>query len=212
MDLDAMRARVRKDLRDEDPEHERWPDETLDRHIARALAELSLAAPLEATATLQTEAGSRDLSLAGLGDRVSVDAVEHPPGRYPPALVAFSTWGDTLTLLVERTPAGGEDVLVRYARLHALDAEGTTLPEALHDLVATGAAGYAAVEWASYAINRVNLGGEQAWRHYQVWGQERLAAFAKALAKHGRARQVRSRRLYVPVPASLGGRDVVQGP
>src|SRR5690606_33044459 len=153
MDLPTMRARVRKDLRDEDAANERWPDGTLDRHIERAVREVSLAAPLEATATLQTTAGSRDLSVAALADRVSIDAVEYPVGFYPPSLVPFSAWGDTLTLLIDRVPGDGEDVIVRYAELHTLDGSGTTLPERLHDLVATGAAAYAALEWAGYAIN-----------------------------------------------------------
>lgn len=202
MDLDTMRARVRTDLRD--PSAERWDDDTLDRHIARALAEFSLAAPREATATLATSEGSRDLDLASLDGRIAVDGVEYPVGQYPPALVAFSIWGETLTLDVDSAPSEGEDVLVRYSAAHTLDAEGTTVPEALHDLVATGAAAYAAIEWASYATNRINVGGDDVWRRYLAWGQDRLATFSRALAKHGRERRLKSRRLYVATAA--GGR------
>jgi hypothetical protein len=203
MDLDTMRARVRTDLRD--PSAERWDDDTLDRHIARALAEFSLAAPREATATLATSGGSRDLDLASLDGRIAVDGVEYPVGQYPPALVAFSIWGETLTLDVDSAPPEGEDVLVRYSAAHTLDAEGTTVPNALHDLVATGAAAYAAIEWASYATNRINVGGDDVWRRYLAWGQDRLATFSRALAKHGRERRLKSRRLYVAT-AAAGGR------
>ena len=89
----------------------------------------------------------------------------------------------------------GDEVLVRYTRLHTLDAEGTTVPAALHDLVATGAAAYAALEWASFATNRVNVGGAETWRNYHTWAQERLAAFARALAKRSRERRLRSSAL-----------------
>ena len=198
MDLPSMRTRLRRDLRDTDPANERWPDGALDRHIERALRELSLAAPLETTATLGTVAGSRDLSVAALTDRVSIDDVEYPAGLYPPSRPPFSLRGDTLTLDVASPPLGAEAVTVYYSKLHTLGAVGSTLPRALDDLVATGAGAYAALEWASFAVNRVNVGGAETWRHYHVWAQERLAEFARALAKHGRARRVRSGVLSSP--------------
>ena len=198
MDLPAMRERLRRDLRDSDPANQRWPDEALDRHIERAVRELSLAAPLETSAALRTVAGSRDLSVATLTDRVSIEAVEYPVGLYPPSRPPFSLWGDTLTLRVGATPGGGEAVTVHYSKLHTLDDTGSTLPPALDDLVATGAGAYAALEWASFAVNRVNVGGADTWRHYHVWAQERLAEFARALARHGRARRARSGVLSSP--------------
>lgn len=201
-----MRGRVRADLRD--PSGERWEDEVLDRHIERAVRDLSLAAPREVTAELATSQGTREIALDALADRVSVEAVEYPVGQYPPVFAPFSLWGDSLSLQVERTPTEGEPVLVRYSAMHSLDQEGTTVPEALHDLVATGAAAYAAIEWASYATNRINTGGDYVWRRYLTWGQDRLASFSRALAKHGRERRLRSRRLYVATAASLGARPI----
>ncbi len=198
MDLATMRALVRRDLHDEDSSNYRWTDAELDRHIGRAVKELSLAAPLEAKATLTATAGSRDLSLASLADRVVVEAIEYPVDEYPPSYTPFSIWGDTLTLLVDTAPLGGESVNVFYGRLHTLDATTSTIPTSLEDVVATGAAAYAALEWASFATNRVNVGGPDVWRQYLVWGQERLAEFARALARHGRRAGVRVRRLYRP--------------
>lgn len=204
MDLDEMRARVRADLRD--PDAERWSDETLDRHIERALGDLSLAAPGEATATLATMADSRAVDISELAGLVAIDAVEYPAGQYPPAFVPFTTCGATLTLDVTRAPGDGEEVAVRYSAAHALDglagAEETTVPPVLHDLIASGAAAYAAIEWASYATNRVNVAGDDVWRRYLAWGQDRLTSFSRALAKHGRERRLKSRRLYV---ATAGG-------
>lgn len=207
MDLATMRTRVRRDLRDEDAGNERWTDAELDRHIARAVQEVSLAAPLEASTTLTTGAGSRDVSIATLTSRVSVEAAEYPVGQYPRSLVPFTTWADTLSMLIDGTPAAGESVLVRYTKLHTLDGAGTTLPDRLHDLVATGAGAYAALEWASYATNRVNVGGAETWRNYHTWAQERMAAFAKALAKLGRERRLRAHRMYQSAVGAAGARD-----
>lgn len=207
MDLSTMRTRVRRDLRDEDAANYRWTDAELDRHIARAVQEVSLAAPLEASTTLTTTAGSRDLSIAALASRVSVEAAEYPVGQYPRSLVPFTTWADTLSMLIDGTPAAGESVLVRYTKLHTLDGSGTTLPDRLHDLVATGAAAYAALEWASYATNRVNVGGTETWRNYHTWAQDRMAAFAKALAKLGRERRLRSHRMYQSAVGAAAARD-----
>ena len=204
MHLTEMRTRVRRDLRDTDPADERWSDDELDRHIERAVRELSLAAPLEAVATLTTASGSRDLDVSALAARVSIDAVEYPAGQYPPSYAAFSSWGDTLTLVVDRAPHAGERATVYYSALHTLTDEASTLPAALEEIVATGAGGYAALEWASFATNRVNAGGADTWRHYHIWAQERLAAFARALAKHGRERRVRSRQLYRPPGDAVG--------
>jgi hypothetical protein len=198
MNLSQMRTLVRRDLHDEDAADYRWSDDELDRHIARAVQELSLASPLEAKAVLTTTADSRELSLASLADRVSLEAVEYPVGQYPPSYVSFSVWADTLTLLVDSAPVSAQSVNVYYGTLHVLDDSDSTIPAALEDLVATGAAGYAALEWASFATNRVNVGGSDTWRDYLVWGQERLAAFTAALARHGQRSAVRVHRLYTP--------------
>jgi hypothetical protein len=198
MNLSEMRTLVRRDLRDEDENDYRWSDDELDRHIQRAVRELSLAAPLEQKTLLTATPGSRELSLASLNDRVFVEAVEYPAGQYPPLYAGFSLWGDTLTLLIDSAPASAESIRVYYGALHVLDESGSTLPSALEDVVATGAAGYAAVEWAGFAANRVNVGGGEVWRNYLTWGEQRLAAFAAALARCGRRSAVRVGRLYAP--------------
>ncbi|MFQ5925275.1 MAG: hypothetical protein ACE5IE_04705 [Dehalococcoidia bacterium] len=149
MNLTLMRARLRKDLHDEDANNYRWSDEELNRHIEHAVRELSLAVPLEAKATLTTTAGSRELSLSTLSDLVAIEAVEYPVGGYPPRYVRFSLWGDTLTLLVEGAPSGGEELYIYYGKLHTLDDTASTIPSPLEDLVVIGGAGYAAIEWAS---------------------------------------------------------------
>ena len=194
MNLSEMKTRVRHDLGDTDATDYRWTDAELDRHIEHGVRELSLAIPQEAKATLATSAGSRELSIASLDEIVSVEAVEYPADQYPPVYVPFSLWGDALTLLVEDAPGAGERVYVYYGKLHTLDANGSTVPASLEELVAIGAEGYAALEWSSYASNRVNVGGAEVWRHYQAWGRERLDSFLKGLANH-RSR-LRTRHMY----------------
>ncbi len=196
MNLNDMRSRIRKDLHDEDSQNYRWTDSELNRHIDHAVRELSLSCPLEAKATFTTTAGSRDLSLSSFSDLVEIEAVEYPVGNYPPSYVRFNIWANTLTLLTDSLPGDGEDVYVYYGKLHILDADSSTLPAKLEDLVALGAAAYAAIEWASFATNRVNVGGADTWRSYLTWGQDRLAEFLKGLAKHSRKNIVRVRQLY----------------
>ncbi len=198
MDLTQMKGRLRKDLHDEDSLNYRWTDGELDRHIQRAVRDFSLSVPLEAKATLTTTAGSRDLSISGLSDVVAIEAVEYPAGQYPPAYVQYAVWLTTLTMLIDQTPAAGENVGVYYTKLHTIDATSSTVPSQFEDVIAAGAAGYAALEWASFATNRVNAGGREVWREYLAWGQDRLAEYQRALGRHSRRNVVRARRLYTP--------------
>ncbi len=198
MDLTQMRGRLRKDLHDEDGANYRWTDGELDRHVQRAVREFSLALPLEAKTALTATPGSRDLSISALTDLVAIEAVEYPVGKYPPLYVHYSVWLSTLTLLIDGAPAAADTVNVYHTKLHTIDATSSTVPSRFEDVIAAGAAAYAAVEWASFATNRVNVGGQAVWREYLAWGQERLAEFQRALARHGRRNAVRARRLYAP--------------
>jgi len=158
MDLNTMRTIVRRDLKDEDGENYRWSDDELDRHIAHAVKEFSEAVPLPAKATLPTTTASRVIDISPLTDRVMVEAVEYPMDKFTPCYQRFALWGHALTLFGDEVP-DGSNCNVYYGILHTLDAETSTIPAKHEDLVATGAEGYAAVEWANYAINRVSVGG-----------------------------------------------------
>ncbi len=190
--LTDIRDRVRSDLRDLDPDASRWSDTELDRHITRALADVSLAAPLEAAATVATTPGSRDLTTSGLPDFLEVEAVELPFDAFPPRHVAFSVWAATITLDLP-SPPRGERARIRYLARHTLDEQGSTLPEALDEVLATGAAGHAAIAWSAFAIDRLTAGDDVAER-FRTWGEARLRAFREQLREHGRPRRLRSRR------------------
>ncbi len=204
MDLATMRARVRTDLRDENAGSYRWSDAELDRQIARAVGEVSLADPRERTIDI-TSAGGRTLDIAALTTLMYVEAVEHPTGSDPKQYVMFSKWGAQLTLLGERVPASGEVVRVYYGDRHVLDGTTSTLAPGLEDVVATGAVAYAALAWATHAVNRVNEGGSDVWRAYLALGQERLGAFAAELGRRARRGSVRTHRMYRPSQQSPSG-------
>lgn len=191
-----IRARIRKDLHDTDSSSYRWPDSQLDRHIERALDELSLAVPQEKTASFATTPGSRELSLSSLSSLVEIEAVEYPAGNFPPSHVDFSLWGDTLTLNLDQPPSG-ETAVIFYTARQTLDEDGTSLPGSLEDIVCMGAAAYAALEQSAFTIDRLNTGGQVA-RDYEDWGRARLTAFSQLLHQYSRTNRVRGRRLYRP--------------
>ncbi len=192
----AIRTSVRKDLHDEDAAAYVWTDAVLDRHIGRAVTDYSIADPLEVKSTLTTTAASRDLAIASLTPLVAVEAVEWPVGEFPPRRVGFSVWATTLTMDVVAAPAGVEDVNVYWLQQHTLDASSSTVPPADDDLIALGAAGYAALDRAVYAVNKINTGGADVWARYNAFGDGALRQFRDELRRRGRNATVRSRRMF----------------
>ncbi len=194
--LPNIRSLVRNDLRDLDASDARWSDAELDRHIARALADLSRAAPREASAILPTTAGSRELAVSDLPGFVALEAVELPVDASPRRYAPFSVWAGTITLDLP-SPPRGERVRLSYLATHTLDGQGSTLPVELEEALAGGAAAYAAIAYAAFAIDRLNV-GEAVAERYRAWGEGRLRAFHALLREQGRARRLRRRRLFVP--------------
>ena len=197
MNLAEMRAIVRRDLHDEDDTNYRWTDDELDRHIAHAVKDFSEAIPYEQKAIKATASGSREIDISALTDRIVIEAVEYPVAQFPKKYQRYSLWSDTLTLLGDEVP-DGSNAHIYYGKLHTLDATTSTILTKHEDLVATGACGYAAVEWAAYAINRVNVGGLMTPKEFLTWGKEKLKYFKAELKRLGRRNRVRVRSLYKP--------------
>ena len=153
--------------------------------------------PLEQKATIPTTSGSREIDISSLTDRIMVEAVEYLVDLFPKRYQRFAAWGDTLTLLGSEVP-DGSNAYIYYGKLHTLDASTSTIPQKFEDLIATGACGYAAVEWATYAINRVNVGGTMTPENFLTWGREKLKYFRSELKRLGRRNRVRVRSLYKP--------------
>jgi len=197
MNLTDMRAIVRRDLHDEDAGNYRWTDDEISRHIAHAVKELSGPIPYEQKATKATTSASRELDISTVTDRVVVEAVEYPVDRFPKRYQPFSLWGDTLTVLGDEVP-DGSDAYIYYGKLHTLDAGGSTIPAPYEDLIAVGAGGFAAIEWAVYAVNRVNVGGTVTPKEFLDWGNRKLKYFRQELRRLGRRNRVRTSTLYRP--------------
>jgi hypothetical protein len=199
----TIRARARQDLHDEDSSAYRWTDAVLDRHIGRSVNEYSLHAPLEQKTTLTTTAGSRDVSVATLVNLIEIEAVEWPVGEFPPRRVGWSEWQTTITLDAVNGPSAVENLCVYWTKLHTLDGSTSTIPAAHEDIIAAGAAAYAALDWTSYAANRINTGGDDVWGRYKAFGEERLRYFRGELKRVGRRNAVRQRRLYTTDAPSI---------
>lgn len=73
---------------------------------------------------------------------------------------------------------------------------GSTLPVHLEDLCAVGAGAYSGIEWASYAINQLNVGGEPTPTDYLKWAQDRMEFYQKELKRYGRQSRLKIARLY----------------
>ena len=197
MNLTDMRAIVRRDLHDEDSGSYRWTDDEMNRHIAHAVLGFSENIAYEQKATKATTSGSRELDITTITSRVMVEAVEYPIDKFPRRYQPFSLWGDTLTLLGDEVP-DGSDAYIYYGKLHTLDAGSSTIPVQYDDLIAVGACGYAAVEWAVYAVNRVNVGGTVTPKEFLDWGNQKLRYFRQEMRRLGRRNRIRVSSLYKP--------------
>jgi hypothetical protein len=209
--LATIRANVRKDLHDEDAAAYRWTDAVLQRHIERALREFSFFAPLEKKNTVSTVAGTRDIDISALAPRLRLVAVEWPTGAYPPTYIPFIVWGDTLTLDVVGAPTSIQNVSVLWHGVHTINGT-TTFPATDDDLIALGSAGFAALDWASFAMNRVSVGGQAVWGRYEEFGRARLDEFFDRLKKLPQYSQVRTSQMYPPQEARLKSQTTDPGP
>ena len=192
----TIRARIRKDLKDEDSI--RWTDDELDRHIQHAVLDISQAVPLEAKdeALVIPTPASREIDISGVAGLIYVEAVEYPVAQYPKRYRDHKVWANTLELLISETPTADDPVYLYYGKVHTVDDAASSLPGHLEDLCAVGAGAFAALEWASYAINQVNVGGEPTPREYLAWARERLDFYHKELKRYGRQSRLKIRQLY----------------
>ncbi len=195
MDLSTMRTLVRRDLKDEDNANYRWQDNEIDRAIGRAVAELSRYVPREMKTTIATVDGSRQIDIAALTDRVSVDRVEFPVDETPRRFQRFSVFSDTVTLTGD-VEGDGADCYVYWSKVHTLDGSTSTVPVYLEDVLSLGAAAYAVLAQAQYRTDVAGIGGERADSDYQGWGNARLKEFKSQLRRFGRNRKLKTGTLF----------------
>jgi len=178
MTLPEMRARVREDLQDTDAANYRWTDDEVDGAIERVVREFSLAYPLQQQGDIATEDGTAILDISSLTKRLKVYSVEFPIGQHPPYLQKFTQWMDELYM---EDIGDGNDARVRWGKQHTLDAESSTIPEHLEEIIVLGATGYLATSASAYTVDRVTIAGRHATINFLKWGQERLARYEKKL-------------------------------
>lgn len=195
--LAELRSLLRTDLGE--PTEGRWTDADLDRHIGHAIRDLNRVVPREMKATDFTIAdpASRAIDISSLTDLINVVAVEYPVGGYPRRLRHFECWGSTLTLLTDTMPVAGASVNVFYTVPHVVDADGSTLPSHLEEVALVGAAGYAALEYATYTTDRINV-GDRTPEQFKAFGSDRLMQFRQELTalKRERSRALRAGELW----------------
>ena len=195
--LAGLRVCLRTDLGE--PSEGRWTDTDLDRHIGHAIRDLNRVAPREMKANDFTIAdpASRAIDISSLTDLINVVAVEYPVGAYPRRLRHFECWGSTLTLITDTMPVTGASVNIFYTTPHVVDADGSTLQSHLEEVALVGAAGYAALEYATYTSDRVNV-GERTPEQFRAFGGDCLMQFRQELTalKRERSRAVRTGELW----------------
>jgi len=190
--LTELRTRLRQQLHD--VTSLRWDDTALDRHLAHAIEELSQAMPRKLGAALATTAGSRELSLETLGGLIDVERVEYPVGCYPPALIGFQLWGDTLIIDSAVTPSG-DDARISYTVHHTLDDDGSTLTPFQEELVVLAASAFAVIELAAGSIDTLTTGGPTVPAELRAWAQARHISFRQLLHQYGKRPRLRMRRV-----------------
>jgi hypothetical protein len=197
VNLNEMRLLVRRDLRDEDESNYRWTDDELNQQIDHTVKNFSEAFPLEEKTTLATNSGTREISLSGLADKVMIEGVEYPIGRFPPSRLRFSVWQDTLTFICDEIP-DGSNCYVYWGKLHTLDATTSTIPVRFEELIVGGACGRAAILLAVDTINKVNIGGSGTAEELLNWGLEKLKYFRSELKRLNKKNRVRVKQFYLP--------------
>ncbi len=193
--LTTIKTAVRRDLKDEDNSNYRWQDTEIERAIARAVAELSRYVPREMKATIATTDGSREIAMTTLTDRVSVDRIEFPIDEHPRQFQRFTVYMETITLIGD-VEGDGANCYVFWGKVHTLDGSTSTLPTYLEDVLALGAAAYAVLAQTQYRTDTAGIGGEQADRDYQSWGNTALEEFKAQLKRFSRSRQLKISQFY----------------
>jgi hypothetical protein len=184
MNLIEMRTRITRMLMDSGEEI--WPGDVLDEALRQALSSYSTVAPCTREITVSIPAAG-DIDLSAVNGLLDVIEARWPyqAGKAEALqpvnrITGWRCWRDldkpTLELRTAAgtSPAGGEDLHLRYTTLHTLDgldeAGFTSIPLVHFSLLVRGAAGYAAlfraidkVEKRSYGTRRTEPSLLQNW-------------------------------------------------
>ncbi|MFC2000180.1 hypothetical protein ACFLXE_05435 [Chloroflexota bacterium] len=168
MDLSMMTDRVEQSL--DDLNNEVWQPAEIERAIDRAVVDLSKVVPDEKT---QSVTAAREMSTTSLTGLIKVVALEYPEAQTYKRFRDFAFWNDKVELLIPDVTITG-NATIYYEAVHVLDAQGSTIPPELEDLVELGAVGYALLEKASGTTDEVTDGDTT---RYKDLGNDALKRF-----------------------------------
>ena len=189
MDLVEMRGDVEVDLKDTG--NVRWTDAELDRAIERAVREYQAVNPLVAYVDVALVDGQYVYDLSGQAGYLWCEAVEYPiEDEDGPVYLAFredrsqkKVWINAAVQSSRgQKPSltAGENCRFWYAKAHTLGVGSSTIPVEHEELIAAGAAAYAALAVSAYSIDRIGASG---WtpRQWREWAEGRLVDFRERL-------------------------------
>ncbi len=206
--LDELIDLVELELRD--TANSNWSTDELTQHIRRALRAYSQVDPIRASAEITLTEASRQMDLSSLAGLLQVTDIWYPyeEDSYPPERPHWITLSDTVIYLaVTGQPEIGQVARVFYHMGHTIEgldgATATTLDATAEELVTTGAAAYAALQYAQSSINTVTVNG---WtpRQLQEWATVRLQQYKEGVDAIRRRRALQADPRVPWAAATLG--------
>jgi hypothetical protein len=204
--LATLRDRVEQILMDSG--NAIWATDDIDEAIRQALSEYSKIRPLQAVTTLAISATTHELSISTVTGLIGVLRVwcpyteAAPPSGNSPNWVAFEHWADLDILYFPDEVEAGDVARIFYDKVQALkdldSAAATTFPDDDESLLATGAAGYAAMSRALDLSEQVTLDRDVPAKA-KTWAGQKLQEFRQGLVRVARAEAQRGHS-HVPLP------------
>ena len=190
--LASLRDRVEQILMDSG--NAIWATGDIDEALRQALAEYSKIRPLAEVGTITVSTATHELSITTLTGLIGVSRVWCPytaaSPEDPPEWVAFEHWVDEVVLYFPDELTAGKVARIFYDKVQTLDdldsASATSFPAEDETLIATGAAGYAALSRALDLGEQVTLDRDVPTRA-KTWAGEKLQVFRQGLAAVARA-------------------------
>jgi hypothetical protein len=202
-DLDTLRDQVEQILMDSG--NAIWATTDIDAAIRQALAEYSKIRAVHTADTVDADADTHELDISDLSGLIGIVRVWCPYDEatdYPPAWISFEYWADLGILYLPGGIVAGETARIFYDALQTLEgldeADATTLPADDWSLIATGAAGYAAMSRALDLGEQVTLDRDVPQRA-KTWAGDKLQAFRQGLATVARAEALKGQS-HVALP------------
>lgn len=156
---ELIENKVRLTLRELVADTYEWSTEELERHVNRALQEVSEASPYEHKVAFKTVAGSKEIALSTYADNLLfVIKGEYPVDNDPPSFRNVDQFGNDVALVLSKSKsamAADEDVNLYLASLHELTKTSSTMNKTEEDALIIGAAVFAAQAWMNLARTEV---------------------------------------------------------